>query len=149
MTRIEEVAAALRRSEERLASATWPSEEALERAVGDNFMAMTRGLSEAEMAQLETLNLLDSLEALERRLAALEQTVGGSFDIDAGAGLPMRWAGFWDASTGYVPGQVVGFKDSLWICVRGQTAVRPAGPDSGWRLVVKAPPDRRPAKARR
>jgi hypothetical protein len=145
MSRVEEVAAALRRSEERLASATWPSDEALERAVADNFAAQTRGLSDGELDQLDRMTLLDGMEALAARVQELEARAA-SFDLDAGDGSPpMRWGGFFDAERSYRPGDVCAFRDSLWVCERKQTAVRPAGRDSGWRLVMKAPYDRRPS----
>jgi hypothetical protein len=144
MSRVEEVAAALRRSEERLASATWPSEEALERAVADNFAAQTRGLSDGELDQLDRMTLLDGMEALAARVRDLEARAA-SFDPDTGDSPPMRWAGVWDASTGYEPGEVVTDKNALWVCEQEQTAVRPGGgAASGWRMILKSP-DRRPA----
>jgi hypothetical protein len=142
--RIMSTADAIEKTEQHLQGLRWANREEAERAHQEQVGLLVRGLTGNEIdlvfKELDDRRLL----ALEGRLAALEQR-GVEWDTDTGDDPPLRWAGFYDGERSYRPGEVCGFQDSLWVCTRQQSAVRPAGPDSGWRLVMKAPYDRRPA----
>jgi hypothetical protein len=66
----------------------------------------------------------EKIAALEKRCAELEARK-----------LPM-YAGVFEDGTAYCQSSLVTDRGGLWLAVR-DTAQRPGGPNSGWRLVVK------------
>jgi hypothetical protein len=97
---------------------------------------------EVEILSRTVRTLVGSMEEMRKRVLRR----GVAFDPDAGDDGPtMRWGGFFDGEREYRAGEVVAYHDSLWVCERKQSGIRPAGPNSGFRLILKAPYDRRPA----
>jgi hypothetical protein len=150
-TRITGVADAIERTEEHLQGLRWGSLEEAERAHLEQVSMLTRGLTLDEQELLADVLLQRQVAALEARVEELEQRTA-SFNPDTGDGPPMRWAGVWDGDVEYRHGATVVRRDTLWCAESTNRGVEPGREDGeprAWRMVMKAPPDRRPAARER